>query len=182
MTDTPNPIPPPKPEATRSGRSARLATYRRRSVWVIFIIAGLLLLLRIALIFIFPMVLEHVLAYYGLTANYKDIKLDVLGGDAEIWGMKIRPINGGPNVMDVQYCHGNISTPNLFRGQLYVRRAVADGADLFFRRSTNGNCPLLNALLSHSHNTTSRRNLKQSISLAAPLRVEAFRLEPIRFT
>ncbi len=180
MTDTPNPIAPPKPEATRSGRSARLATYRRRSVWVIFIIAGLLLLLRIALIFIFPMVLEHVLAYYGLTANYKDIKLDVLGGDAEIWGMKIRPINGGPNVMDVQYCHGNISTPNLFRGQLYVRRAVADGADLFFRRSTNGNCPLLNALLSHSHNTTSRRNLKQSISLAAPLRVEAFRLEHLQ--
>ncbi len=180
MTHTPNPTPPPTPEATRSRRSARFATYRRRSVWAIFIIAGVLLLLRVALIFIFPMVLEHVLAYYGLTASYNDIKLDVLGGDAEIWGLKIRPINGGPNVMDVQYCHGNISTPNLFRGRLYVRRAVADGADLFFRRSANGNCPLLDALLSHSHSTTPQKNAKSSISLAAPLRVEAFRLEHLQ--
>ncbi len=180
MTNTPNPAPPPTPEATRSRRSARFAAYRRRSVWAIFIIAGVLLLLRVALIFIFPMVLEHVLAYYGLTASYNDIKLDVLGGDAEIWGLKIRPINGGPNVMDVQYCHGNISTPNLFRGQLYVRRAVADGADLFFRRTAKGNCPLLDALLSHSHGTTLRKNTKKSINLAAPLRVEAFRLEHLQ--
>lgn len=178
MTQTPTP--PPTPDASRSRRSARFATYRRRSVWAIFIIAGVLLLLRVALIFIFPMVLEHVLAYYGLTASYNDIKLDVLGGDAEIWGLKIRPINGGPNVMDVQYCHGNISTPNLFRGRLYVRRAVADGADLFFRRSASGNCPLLDALLSHSHNTTPQKNAKSSISLAAPLRVEAFRLEHLQ--
>ena len=186
MSDTPSPAAPPPPPAgpNNSARSARFATIRRRSVWAIFITAGILLLLRVALIFIFPAVLEHVLAYYNLTASYHDIKLDVLGGDAEIWGLKVRPIKGGPDVMTVEYCHGNISVYKLFVGQLYIRRAVADGANLFVRRAANGSCPLLNALLSHSGaagNATETQHAGQAaISLAAPLRVEAFRLEHLR--
>lgn len=183
MTETPSsPNPPPGP--SRGVRTSRWPVMRRRAVWTIFSIAGVLLVLRIALIFIFPAVLEHVLAFYKLTARYQEIKLDVFGGDAEIWGLKIRPIQGGPNVMDIAYCHGNISIINLFRGRLYVRRAVADGADLFVRRQANGDCPLLDALFSSSR----RQVLAQpqvsrsatTISLAAPLHMTAFRLEHLR--
>ncbi len=184
MTDAPTPANPPPPGPTARPRPNRWAVLRRRAVWTIFSIAGVLLVLRIALIFIFPAVLEHVLAYYHLTAGYQEIKLDVLGGDAEIWGLKVRPIQGGPNVMDIEYCHGNISIMNLFRGRLYVRRAVADGADLFVRRKANGDCPLLDAIFSASRHQTAAQAAPQTgftrISLAAPLHMEAFRLEHLR--
>ncbi|MHB1766931.1 MAG: hypothetical protein ACYCUV_03655 [Phycisphaerae bacterium] len=184
MTDAPKTPAPSTPDATKSRRSLRFAVIRRRSVWIIFITAAVLLLLRVALIFIFPAVLEHVLAYYNLTAGYRDIKLNVLGGDAEIWGLKVRPLKGGPDVMTAEYCNVNISVYKLFVGQLYIRRAVADGADVFVRRSANGSCPLLNALLSHSAGTTvapsDNSGNKTAISLAAPLRVEAFRLEHLQ--
>ncbi len=184
MTQVPVPANPPPPGPTGGPRPNRWATRRRRSVWAIFSIAGVLLVLRIALIFIFPAVLEHVLAYYHLTAGYREIKLDVLGGDAEIWGLTVRPIQGGPNVMHIEYCHGNISIMNLFRGRLYVRRAVADGADLFVRRKANGDCPLLDALLSSSQHQAAAQAVHHpgstSISLAAPLHMEAFRLEHLR--
>ena len=184
MTDAPKSPQPSTSDSSKARRSARFAVIRRRSVWVIFITAAVSLLLRLSLIFIFPAVLEHVLAYYNLTAGYSDIKLDVLGGDAEIWGLKVRPLKGGPDVMTVEYCHGNISVYKLFVGQLFIRRAVADGADIFVRRSANGSCPLLAALLSHSAGTTvspsDNSGNKTAISLAAPLRVEAFRLEHLR--
>jgi hypothetical protein len=184
MTDAPKTPAPSTPDSRKSRRSARFAVIRRRSVWIIFITAAVLLLLRVSLIFIFPAVLEHVLSDYNLTAGYSDIKLDVFGGDAEIWGLEVRPLKGGPDVMTVEYCHGNISVYKLFVGQLYIRRAVADGADVFVRRSANGSCPLLNALLPHSAGTTiapyDNSGNKTAISLAAPLRVEAFRLEHLR--
>ncbi len=184
MTDTPNPAASRTPDPIKSGRSARFAAFRRRGVWAMVITAGVLLLLRVALIFIFPAVLEHVLGHYKLTARYNDIKLDVLGGDAAIWGLKIRPIRGGPDIIDIPYCHGDISIFDLFRGRLYVRRVMADGSNLFVRRSANGNCPLLDALLSHSNGSPStpvnHNGSKAGISLAAPLRVEAFRIEHLR--
>ncbi|MGC9260712.1 MAG: DUF748 domain-containing protein [Phycisphaerae bacterium] len=184
MTDDPKSPEVSTSDSNKSRRSARFAVIRRRSVWVIFITAAVLLLLRLSLIFVFPAVLEHVLADYTLTAAYSDIKLDVLGGDAEIWGLKVRPLKGGPDVMTVEYCHGNISVYKLFVGQLFIRRAVADGADVFLRRRANGSCPLLKAILSHSAGTTvspsDNSGNKTAISLAAPLRVEAFRLEHLR--
>ncbi len=122
MTDAPKTPAPSTPDSSKSRRSARFAVIRRRSVWIIFITAAVLLLLRVALIFIFPAVLEHVLAYYNLTAGYRDIKLNVLGGDAEIWGLKVRPLKGGPDVMTAEYCTVNISVYKLFVGQLYIRR------------------------------------------------------------
>ncbi len=184
MTEVPVPA-NPSPRVPASGpRPNRWAVIRRRAVWTIFSMAGILLVLRIALIFIFPAVLEHVLGYYHLTAGYQEIKLDVLGGDAEIWGLTIRPIQGGAKVMHIEYCHGNISIVNLFRGRLYIRRAVADGADLFVRRQADGNCPLLNALLSSARQQAKAPAVHPptatSISLAAPLHMEAFRLEHLR--
>ena len=178
-------IPPSSPAPISPGRknppARKPGKWRRRLAWSLAIVVGVLLLIRVSLIFILPAVIEHVAGFYGLTTRYEQIKLDVLGGDVGIWGLELLPKAGGKPVITAEYCHGNISVGELLLGRLYIRRVEADGARVELSRNAAGHGPLLDAIMKGVNaNSSTQAASSQPTSLSSPLRVQAFRLEHMR--
>jgi hypothetical protein len=139
---------------------------------------------RIALNVLLPTVLDRIARVYDLELGYDRLNLSLLGGTANLYGLKIRPAGGGDSILQGEYVQGNLSPLNLLRGRLVVHRAEIDGVILAIDREADGSIPLLNRFLAvgqsaGSKTPTAATQPARPISLDAPLRVDAVRLSHV---
>ncbi len=174
-----------------SGKKKKRRNWRKRVLWVGTILLLLGVLLRILLPLSLPIVLRKVGGAYGMTCAYSRLELNLFSGDAGIWGLEFKPVEGGSAIFTADYCHGNVSVLNLFRGRLNVWRVEADGVDLNIDRMKNGQVPLFDRFVTGSKNapaapltlsqpTAPTNTSPGEIDLSSPLRVDALRLSHIR--
>ena len=106
-----------------------------------------MLILRGSLRFLVPWAINRAANTYNLRCTYEKMDLYLIDGDVGIWHLKIEPKEGGAPLAQAEYCRGDISTLQLFRGQLHVQQLVADGVELNIERKADGSMPLLQRLL-----------------------------------
>jgi Domain of Unknown Function (DUF748) len=168
----PQPKPPKKP-----GR------WRRRSIRILVIAAILALAARIFIPLLLPTILREAASRYGMNCYYNRLELNLLSGDAGIWGLEFRQKEGGDPILTADYCHGNISVLKLLRGRLDVWRVEADAVEINIDRTADGRIPLLDRFLSGpsaTPATAAPSSTARPIDLTSPLRVDALRLNHIR--
>ncbi|HSV12746.1 MAG TPA: DUF748 domain-containing protein, partial [Tepidisphaeraceae bacterium] len=177
----------PAPAAPKSPKKPN--RWRRRGAIAVIALVVLGFAARILLPLTLPMVLRRIAGNYGLTCQYDRLELNLLSGDAGIWGVEFRPKEGGDAVVQADYAHGNLSVLHLLRGRLDVWRVEADGVDVNVEREADGRIPLLERFISRT--TTAAAPSAPSpaaassaapkpIDLTSPLKVEAFRLQHLR--
>ncbi len=176
MSETPKPAEKPKP-TRKPGR------WRRRLIWALCVFIALVLALRVSVSILLPAVLNKIAKSYDLTCDYDRLDLNMLGGNASIWGLRFTPREGGDPIFSADYCQGDISILKLFRGRLVVYRVAADGVDTTIERTADGRIPLLARFTSSASSARSgaaNSSQPQPIELQPPLRIDALRLEHIR--
>ena len=162
--------------------------WRKRLIWTCCILIAIGVIIRVILPLSLPLVLRKIAGIYGMTCTYDKLELNTFSGDAGIWGLQFNPKEGGPPILEADYCHGNLSVLNLFRGRLNVWRLEADGVDVHIDRNPDGHIPLLDRFVSATSNapitvsapSTKKATAPGDIDLASPLRVDALRLGHIR--
>ena len=117
---------------------------------------------------------------HNLRCTYEKMDLYLIDGDVGIWHLKIEPKEGGAPLAQAEYCRGDISTLQLFRGQLHVQQLVADGVELNIERKADGSMPLLQRLLAGAPPAAPKNPGPTKIDLSAPLRIDAMRLIGMR--
>src|SRR6185437_4998124 len=101
---------------------------------LLIVVVAIVVLIRASVSFLLPPVLRKVAGHYGLTASYDRLDLYASSGDVGLWGLRFTPIEGGPPVVQTEYCRGSISVLALFTGRLIVNRAEAEEAVLRLER------------------------------------------------
>ena len=160
---------------------------RLRRAVVIFIVACIVF--RIAVFFLFPVVLRRTAASYGLACSYGRIDLSLLGTDVGIWNLQFTPMpasgrSAAPSTTPApaqplirsEYVRARISTLALLIGRLHVLRLEADGAEVLVDRLPDGRIPLLDRFVSHGAAAPSVPKTGP-IDLSSPLRIDALRVE-----
>lgn len=170
-----------EPTTTASKRQRR--TWRQRIKITLLVLLILAVALRIALTFLLPVVIRKVANTYDLDLRYSRLDLSILGGNANIWDLTLRPKSGGASIVTTDYVHGNISPLNLLQGRLVVWRAEVDGVDVFVEREADGSIPLLRKVLSPAPTVQAAEPTPdgppQPIRLQSPLRIDALRLSHV---
>src|SRR5271170_3364029 len=141
MTSTPQATPSPKP-AKKPGR------WRRRVIRMLVMAVILTLAARIFVPLLLPTILRQAAGRYGMNCYYDRLELNLLSGDAGIWGLEFRPKEGGEPILTADYCHGNIAVLKLLRGRLDVWRVEADAVEINIDRTADGRIPLLDRFIS----------------------------------
>lgn len=159
--------------------------WRRKGAIILFVLLGLAVIFRVALVVLLPTVMNKVAATFKLQCHYDRLDLSLTGGNAAIWGLRVLPREGGDPVLSADYLQGDISVVALFRGRLVVYRAAADGVDATFEREADGHIPLLDRFAPASSTaplpkSSSMSNAAAPLNLQPPLRVDALRLEHVR--
>lgn len=186
MTDTPSPTPAPadaKPEKKKKPRR----TWRQRFKLLLLVALIGLCLFRIALNVLLPTVIDKVAGLFGLEVGYQRLSLSLLGGTAHIWGLEVRPAEGGPSIAKCDYIQGNLAPLELLRARLVVYRAEVDGVDLTIERAADGSIPLLQKFASAQAKSAPAQQPatpgnSKPMSLDAPLQVDAIRLSHVTTT
>ncbi len=177
MTTTPESTPSQPKPAKKPGR------WRRRSIRILVIVVILTLAARIFVPLLLPTVLRKAAGLYGMNCYYDRLELNLLSGDAGIWGLEFRPKEGGDPILTADYCHGNIAVLKLLRGRLDVWRIEADTVEINIDRTADGRIPLLDRFIngrSAAPAPAPPSSTVRSIDLTSPLRVDALRLNHIR--
>jgi hypothetical protein len=179
---TPEPVPPQTPPEKPKKRR----NWKRRIRWTVIVILALVVVGRVLVPLALPMVLRKVANIYGMTCDYDRLQLNVLSGDAGIWGLHFDPKEGGKPILATDYCHGNLSVLDLLRGRLAVWRVEADGVEINIERTKTGDIPLLDHFLAASGTPvpvtatpTTKPTKPGEIDLSSPLRLDALRLTHI---
>lgn len=166
-----------KAKADRPKRS-RGDRWRRRVLWVLLILIGLIIAVRLTVRWTVPAVLSKAAAPYNLDVRYDRMQFHMLGGDVGLWNVRIVP-HGAPDtvepILHADYVRGDISLLALLKGGLHVLRAEVDGADMLLERTADGRIPLLdrwNALPPSPPLT--------KIDFTPPLVIEALRLHKVK--
>jgi hypothetical protein len=158
------------------------AKWRRRlSITAVFLVA-IAVFLRIVVALLLPLVISRVAHSYDLKCKYDRLSLSISGGYAEIWNLQLSPREGGDAVIQSDYCQGEISVLNLFRGRLVIYRLAADGVEMNIQRTADGNIPLLARFIIPSGNSSggSSGSPVRPIQLQPSLRIDALRLSHVR--
>jgi Domain of Unknown Function (DUF748) len=166
-------------------REKKPGRWRRRTIFGLFLFIILVLILRIAVNLVLPGVLNKVARSYKLTCHYDRLELSLLGADAAIYNLEFLPEGGGDPVLRTDYCQGDLSLYNLFRGRLVVYRVAADGVDLTIERTPDGRFPLLARFTSNNSPASkaaapAAKTPPGPIDLNPPLRIDAVRLTHVR--
>jgi hypothetical protein len=169
------------PAAEAKKRKPR--NWRRRILRTLVAVCILIIGFRILLSLILPSVLNRVAGYYGMSCDYQRLELNMLNGDAGIWGMEFRPVEGGSPIVQTDYCHGNISVMDLLRGKLVAYRVEADGVEMNIDRTADGRIPLLDRFVKSTASAAASSSTPvatsaqpRTIDLTSPLQLDAFRL------
>jgi hypothetical protein len=194
---SPDATPPPSVAATSpadpaTGKTRKKVNWPRRVRRLIVALFLLVAIARILAAAAFPIVLNRVAAFYNLKCNYDRFELSALGGDAGLWHLTFTPLSGGNPIFIGEYVRADISTLDLFRGELDVWRVEADGVTVNVDRNADGSIPLLKLLgtaaapsSASSPSATPSSPVASAapakpINLAPPLRIDALRLTHIR--
>jgi hypothetical protein len=163
--------------------------WRRRFIWTLGLLIILGFVLRGVLPLALPAVMRKVAGQFGLTVTYDRLELNLFSGDAGIWNLQFAPAEGGDAILTAEYCHGNVSVADLFKGKLNVWRVEADGVEVTIDRNTDGHIPLLDRLVRATTPKTPATPVKTGngpgktgngpVDLSAPLRIDALRLSHI---
>lgn len=179
-----SPAKPAEPPGPRPPAGRRRRKWRRRLTVTLVVIVAIVVLLRASVSFLLPPVLRRVARQYGLTASYDRLDLYAAGGDVGLWGLRFSPIEGGPPVIQTEYCRGSLSVLALFTGRLKVDRAEAEEAVLRLDRLPDGSIPLLQRILGPPQSTSpalpSAANSILPHSLDPPLKIDVLRLQSAR--
>lgn len=157
---------------------------RRRLIRIGLVVLILLVLFRLSLIVIFPAVVNRVAKFYKLQYTYDRMELSLLGGNAGIWGLDVKPMEGGDSIAKADYVRGRISTFALLTGKLEIWRLEADGVELWADRDASGRFQKLERFATSS--TTSAGSTaapvkeKAPVDFSSPLNVEALRVTHLR--
>lgn len=177
--DTPPIDPEAKPKepsaaaATTPAKTSRTRKWARRFRLTFFAILLLFAIFRIALQFMLPTVLRRTAAAYGLSANYERHEMDLFGGDVGLWHLVLAPSGGGEALLSADYCRGDVSTWDLLRGHLVVRRLEAEGINLLVERDAKGEIALLKKITGTLASSTPAVAPSSSPKTAAPSAVPA---------
>ncbi len=202
MSDSTSDKPPVDPEAKPSEPAApaltpasvpsspkpsRIKKWGRRFRLTFFTLLLLFAIFRVALQFMLPTVIRRTAAAYGLSANYERHEMDLFGGDVGLWHLVLAPSGGGEALLSADYCRGYISTWELLRGNLVVRRLEAEGINLLVERDAKGEIALLKKItgtLTASKPTAAPAAAStvvtaRDIDLTSPFQLDAFRLDRV---
>lgn len=160
-------------------RSSRWDRLRRISARIIIVGLLLTLVFRLSLIFIVPAVIHRVAGFYGLSASFERMQLNVLGTDAGLWHLTISPKEGGEPLATIDYVRANIATVSLLWGKLHVYRAETEGVELQLQRTADGRLPLVDRILSELPKNK-QSSTPSKLELSPPLRVDALRLSNLK--
>jgi hypothetical protein len=165
----------------------KIRRWRRRLAWTGGIFVFLVVAVRLLVPLLLPAVMGKIAGAYGMTCTYDRVELNLTNGDANMWGLKILPKDGGDPILATDYCHGNVSVLNLLRGRLDVWRVEADGVDINLNRQPDGTIPLLDKLMrgepispTQPAAPTNTSPSTTGIDLTPPLKLDAFRLTHVR--
>lgn len=148
---------------------------------LLIVVVAIVVLLRASVSFLLPPVLRKVAGHYGLTASYDRLDLYASSGDVGLWGLRFTPIEGGPPVVQTEYCRGSISVLALFTGRLIVNRAEAEEAVLRLERLPDGSIPLLQKIVGPPQSATQSNSAGLvPHSLNSPLKIDVLRLQSAR--
>jgi hypothetical protein len=184
-SDLPPSVAPPSdapPSDAPKKKTKKPGRWRRRAIWTLSGLIALGIILRITLPLALPAVLRKIAGNFGMTCSYDRLELNLFSGDAGIWGLEFKPSEGGPAILAADYCHGNVSVLNLFRGRLNVWRVEADGVDVNIDRTADGHIPLLDRFVASTaaRPASAPKPPAGEMNLSSPLRVDALRLDHIR--
>lgn len=156
--------------------------WKRRIRDLALILIGVALLARLVVSVMLPIVLNGVARAYHLKCQYDRLDLSILGGNAQIWNVRLVPEEGGEPVVRAEYGQGDISLLDLLRGRLVVYRLEADGVELTIERTADGHMPILARFLPSSSSSSAPvfPGTESLIDLQAPLRIDALRLQHVR--
>lgn len=177
--------PPASTASSAPAKPSRGKKWRRRLKLTFLTLLLLFGIFRIALQFMLPTVLRRTAASYGLAANYERHEMDLFGGDVGIWHLILAPIEGGKPLLKADYCRGDVSTWDLLRGRLVVRRLEAEGLDVQIERDAKGEIALLKkftAVSTAPPKTAPKTAVNapvKDIDLTSPFQLDAFRLDRV---
>lgn len=171
--------------AASAEKPSRMKRWGKRFKAVVVVILLVLVAFRIALQLLFPYVIRRTAAGYGLAAKYERHEIDLFGGDVGIWHLELRPSEGGEALIQAEYCRGDVSTLDLLRGRLVVRRLETEGLKVLIERNANGEIPILKRFAAKPSGppaalSTSASATPQEIDLSSPLVLDAFRLDHVK--
>ena len=172
-----------KPDDAQKPAVPRRRKWKRRIIAALIVIVTIVVLLRASVSFLLPPVLRKVARQYGMTVSYDRLDLYAVEGDVGLWGLRFTPIEGGPPVIQTEYCRGSISVLALFAGRLNVDRAEAEDTVLLLERERDGSLPLLQKILGSPQNTATSSNATgpfSARSLNPPLKIDVVRLQGAR--
>src|SRR4051812_46012857 len=134
-----------KPAATEA--APRRAGKWRRRMWRLAVIVVLAALaFRLALSLLLPAVVHRAAHAFGLDLSYGRLDLNLLGTQAAIWDVTLRPRDGGDALVHADYAFANISSLQLFKLKLRAYRLEVDGTQVAVVRKPDGTIPLLQEL------------------------------------
>ena len=193
-----DPIIPPSPPADASPPPATppgkpIKPKKKKRTWgqrfkilVLVLLIGACLL-RVALNWVLPTVINRVAGLYGLECGYDRLGLSLLGGHANLYGLKLRPQGGGDSLMQADYIEGDLSVLQLFQGRLVVFRAEVDGVVVAIDREADGSLPILQKFMAAKAAAPAGTAMPVAATqptspynLNPPLRVDAIRLSHVR--
>jgi hypothetical protein len=171
-------------ESPKNKKPKKPGRWRRRLIWTLSILIVFGFVLRAVLPLALPTVMRKVAGRFGMTCTYDRLELNLFSGDAGIWGLQFKPAEGGAAIFSADYCHGNVSVWNLFKGKLNVWRVEADGVEANVDRNADGHIPLLDRFIAGTSAPATAPvarapNTPVKMDLTAPIRIDALRLNHI---
>lgn len=207
MTQTPSnpptnpPAPGPAPGAAPAPAAPRVSWVRRwfrRFSLAVVLLLVLAIALRVSLAWLMPSVLRKVAGAYQFDCSYDRLQLSLLGGDVDIWGLKLTPLRPLPTsatspatgpasrpaaapAIQAEYLRAYISPFELLKGRIHAWRLEADAAEILVDREPDGRIPLLDRILAQrTAAPTPAPGGAASTDLVPPLKVEALRVQRLR--
>ncbi|HEY2588639.1 MAG TPA: DUF748 domain-containing protein, partial [Tepidisphaeraceae bacterium] len=174
-----DPSPPAAPPAPTAKPMTGWRKWRRRLFRTGLVVLGIVLVLRVSLIFLLPWAVNRAAAHYGLSCTYEHMDLYLIDGDVGLWHVVLAPKEGGTPFVRADYCRAEISTLQLLRGRLHIQQLVADGPVLNVERRGDGRIPLLDRLAPILAAGSARPAGPKGIDLESPLRIDSLRLQHV---
>ncbi len=171
------PLAPSPASASTAPNVKQPGRWRRRAWYAFWIFLPMAIVLRLILLFTFPVVLRKVAAHDGFDCTLERTEIYLIDSDMGIWHLKITPKSGGDPLLSAEYCRADVSALNLLRGRLVIRRVEADGVEINVGRNEKGEFPALQSFLQSPHTAaaTTQKTVapsqEESLSLDSPLKI-----------
>ena len=191
-SDTPEPKPEAKPEpnveskAESNDASAAAASAteekkkRRWGRWAIALFA-LAVILRLALGWSLPSIIDQVAGAYGFRCEYDRLDLSLLGGDVELWHLRVSPADAEADAtpwLDTEYCRADLAVADLLFGRITVRRLEVDGLDVILERRADGSIKWLEQIAGATSGDSAEPAEASTEENGEPIAVESVPLKP----